>query len=388
MAPGTPSDEAIRFGEHVLDPRRGGVFRGDRALKLRPKAFDFLKLLVEGNGRLFSKDELLEALWPDSVATEDSLVRVVSTVRQELGDSDGDIIVTVPKRGYRLGVQAEGNRTTVPEVQYAHSGEISIAYQAVGEGPRDLVYIPGWVSHLEYGWEHPRLAEFYTALAAFSRLILFDKRGTGLSDREFGLPSIDQRMDDVRAVMDSAGSARAVLLGMSEGCAMAIAFAARFPDRVRALIIDGGFACREWAADYPWAQTPEQREVFYDAIREGWGGPLGLDDIAPSLEKDADFCAWWATYLRRSASPAAALALARMNASIDVREYLPLIRVPTLVLNRTDDKDVSIEEARYLAASIPDATLIEMEGGDHLIFAGQRDEIIARIRSFVSQLPE
>jgi pimeloyl-ACP methyl ester carboxylesterase len=294
----------------------------------------------------------------------------------------------VPKRGYRLGVSVDPPPARAPhEVRYAASGDIRIAYQVIGNGPIDLVYVPGWVSHLEYGWESPLLASFYDGLAEFARLILFDKRGTGLSDREPGLPTIEQRMDDVRAVMDAAGSERAVVFAMSEGAGMAIAFAATCPERVRGLILYGAFAKREWSADYPWAPTPEQRQCYYDAIEQQWGGPIGIEDIAPSLADDAEFRDWWATYQRRSASPAAALALARMNTPIDVRGHLPSIRAPTLVMHRADDGDALLAEGRYIADHIPGATLLELPGRDHLIFVGDRDGVIAAARDFIGTLP-
>ncbi len=379
------SPASYRFARYDLDIAGGRLLADGGELKLRPKAFDLLRLLVEGRGRLFSKDELIQTLWPGVTATEDSLVQAVSDIRAALGGGASDVVVTVPKRGYRLGVGVEAS--LVPErthdIRYAQSGEVNIAYEAVGAGPIDLVYVPGWVSHLEYGWESPRIAHFTEGLASFSRLIMFDKRGTGLSDREFGLPTIRQRMDDVRAVMDAAASSRAVIFGMSEGGGMAMAFAAAFPERVRALALYSVFAKREWAPDYPWGPTPEARRRYYDDIERGWGGPVGIEDIAPSLAGDAAFRDWWATYQRRSASPAAALALARMNTLIDVRALLPSIQAPTLVMHRVGDQDALIDEGRYIAARIPGAEFAEFEGEDHLIYAGDVDAVLNAVRSFV-----
>ncbi|MFZ5668246.1 MAG: alpha/beta fold hydrolase [Pseudomonadota bacterium] len=386
MQPRARADVSYRFARFTLDLASGRVCDGDRELRLRPKAFELLRLLVEGGGRLHAKDELIQTLWPGVVASDDSLVQAVSDVRAALGEGASGIVVTVPRRGYRLGVAVEGPRAPGPpaEVRYALSGEVRIAYQVVGDGPVDLVYIPGWVSHLEYGWESPLVARFYQALAGFSRLILFDKRGTGLSDRAFGLPGIEQRMDDVRAVMDAAGSRRAALFSMSEGGAMAMAFAATHPERVRALALYGAFARRAWAPDYPWGPTREARQRFYDAIEREWGGPVGVDDLAPSLADDAAFRTWWAAFQRRSASPAAALALARMNTDADVRDLLPAIRAPTLVLHRSGDRDAHIDEGRYVAARIPDATFVELPGDDHMIYAGDMDAVIEAVRSFLS----
>jgi pimeloyl-ACP methyl ester carboxylesterase len=273
-----------------------------------------------------------------------------------------------------------------PETHYAKSADINIAYQVLGDGPVDLIYVPGWVSHLEYGWEEPSLARFYRRLASFSRLILFDKRGTGLSDQSTNMPTLEQRMDDVRAVMEAAHSERAVVFGMSEGGNMAMLFAATYPERTIALITFGVFAKRVYDAEYPWAPTPEERKKFYDAIEREWGGPLGVEDLAPSLAHDEHFRRWWASYQRRSASPSAALALARLNTSIDVRHVLPAIRVPTLVLHRTGDRDSHIDEGRYVASHIPNARFVELPGDDHLIFVGDQDAIFTQVENFVTNV--
>lgn len=271
----------------------------------------------------------------------------------------------------------------VPKTEYARSGEINIAYQVLGNGPVDLIYVPGWVSHLEYGWEEPSLARFYWRLASFSRLILFDKRGTGLSDRSTELPTLEERMDDVRAVMQAVGSARAVIFGMSEGGNMAILFAATYPEHTIGLITFGVFAKRICAPEYPWAPTPEQRQEFYEAIKREWGGPMGLEELAPSKAQDEQFRQWWATYQRRSATPGAALDLARMNTGIDVRQVLPAIRVPSLVMHRAEDRDAHVEEGRYIAAQIPNATFVELPGADHLLFVGDQESVLSKVEDFI-----
>jgi len=275
-----------------------------------------------------------------------------------------------------------------PETKYAKSGDINIAYQILGDGPIDLVYVPGWVSHLEYGWEQPLLARFYERLASFSRLILFDKRGTGLSDQTIEPPSLEQRMDDVRAVMEAAGSERAVVFGMSEGGNMSILFAATYPERTRALITFGVFARRIWAPDYIWAPTPEERQKFYDAIEREWGGPIRIEELGPSVARDQVFRHWWATYQRHSASPGAALALARMNTLIDIRNVLPAIRVPTLILHRSGDKVSNIEEGKYLEARIPGAKFVELPGDDHLVFVGDQETLFSEIESFLNGITD
>ncbi|MGH2662363.1 MAG: alpha/beta fold hydrolase, partial [Actinomycetota bacterium] len=270
--------------------------------------------------------------------------------------------------------------------RYARSGHVHIAYQVVGEGPFDLVYVPGWISNVEYVWEEPRVARFLRRLGSFSRLILFDKRGTGLSDPvpEIELPTLEQRMDDVRAVMDAAGVERAAIFGWSEGGPMSVLFAATYPERSLALITFGTFAKREWSPEYPWAPTPEERQVWYEQIETDWGGEVDLPHLAPSAAGDERFREWWATYLRRSASPRTALALGKMNTQIDVRHVLPAVRVPTLLIHRAEDRDASVEEGRYIASRIPGAKFVELPGEDHLPFVGDQDAVLDEIEEFLT----
>jgi class 3 adenylate cyclase len=273
-----------------------------------------------------------------------------------------------------------------PETRYTRSGDVNIAYQVVGDGPIDLVYVLGWVSHVDLIWEEPLSARFLERLASFSRLILFDKRGTGLSDRvpDADLPTLEQRMDDVRAVMDAAGVERAALLGLSEGVPMCLLFAATHPERTAALVLMGGYARRLWAEDYPFGAAREDYDAFLEDIHESWGGPVGLEVRAPSLAGDSVFRAWWATYLRMSASPGAALALTRMNGEIDVRRVLPTISVPTLVIHRTGDRSLPVEGSRYLAERIRGAKLAELPGDDHLPWIGDQDDILDEIEEFLT----
>ncbi|MFY9620356.1 MAG: alpha/beta fold hydrolase [Pyrinomonadaceae bacterium] len=273
-----------------------------------------------------------------------------------------------------------------PETMYARSGDVNIAYQVIGEAPIDLVFVMGWVSHLEYFWREPSFARFLLRLASFARLILFDKRGTGLSDRVplNELPTLEQRMDDVRAVMDAVGSERAALCGVSEGGPMCSLFAATYPEKTLALVMIGTYAKRIRDDDYPWAPTTEQRQHFFEEMREQWGGPVGLEERAPSVAGDPKFREWWATYLRMGASPGAALALTQMNAEIDVRPVLPTVHVPTLVIHRTGDQCLKVEEGRYVAEHIPSAKYVELPGQDHLPFVGDQDAILDEVEEFLT----
>ncbi len=271
-----------------------------------------------------------------------------------------------------------------PRTRYARSGELNLAYQVIGKGPLDLVYVPGWVSHVELSWEDPAHARFLRRLVSFSRLIMFDKRGTGLSDRvsNHELPTLEERMDDVRAVMDAAGSERAAIFGASEGGNLSALFSATYPERVRALVTFGIFAKRIKAADYPWAPTREEREVFARFVEREWGGDMDLGDLVPSADEVTR--RRLATYLRSSASPGAAAALLRMNTEIDIRHVLPSIRVPTLVLHRRGDRDSNIEEGRYVAARIPGAKFVELSGEDHVPWIGDTDAMLDEVEEFLT----
>ena len=275
----------------------------------------------------------------------------------------------------------------IPKTRYARASDgVSIAYQVIGDGPRDLVWVPGWISHLEAAWEEPTMARFFERLAAFSRLILFDKRGTGLSDRvtEAQLPTLEQRMDDVRTVCDAAGSERAALFGVSEGAPMCLLFAATYPARTTGVVLFGGYARRQQTVGYPWGVSPELHQAFLQEIERDWGGPVGLEVRAPSKLRDARFRENWARYLRMGASPGAVLALTRMNAEIDVRPILQSIRVPTLVLHRSGDRVIPIEAGRYLAELVPAASFVELAGDDHVPWIGNVDAVLGEIEEFLT----
>lgn len=256
-----------------------------------------------------------------------------------------------------------------PEVRFAKSGDVSIAFSVIGDGPFDLVFVSGWVlSALESAWEGPA-ADTLSKLASFSRLILFDKRGTGLSDRATGIPDLETRMDDIRAVMDAVGSKRAAILGVSEGGPMTILFAATYPERTAAAILYGAGASNVRAEDYPWALTQEEwadlirREAPKVGTKEWLDEKLEL--FAPSLARDEQAKRWWRRWVLTSASPGAVMALRQMNREIDVRHALPAIRVPTLVIHPVGDEVSRIEEGRYIAERIPGAELVELSGEDH-----------------------
>ena len=278
-----------------------------------------------------------------------------------------------------------------PETRYAKSGDVHIAYQVIGDGPLDLVYAPPWIGNMELFWEEPSYARFLKRLASFSRLILFDKRGTGSSDRSVEIPIIEQQIDDLTSVMDSVGSERAALLGASEGGSLCTLFAATHPERTSALILCGAVATTRWSPETPWAPTRETFETWIQTVGREWGRPLAIELFAPSVAHDKRFRDWWARLLRLAASPAAAVALLRMLDEIDVRPVLPTIRIPSLVLHCTGDRVVNVENGRYLARHIPNAKYVELPGADHFPYLGDADAILAEIEEFltgVRPLPE
>jgi class 3 adenylate cyclase len=267
-------------------------------------------------------------------------------------------------------------------IRYARSGDVNIAYQVTGGGPFDLVLVPGFFSHLEIDWEYPGYAGFLERLGSFARLIRFDKRGTGLSDRGVGLPDFETRMDDVRAVMDAAESDSAALLGYSEGGPMCVLFAASYPERTRSLVLYGTYAKRrDPDEDYPWAPTSEERARVATELEQTWGENVDLSTMAPSA--DPAMKAWFQRRGRAGVSPAGARDLILMNSTADVRELLPSVQCPTLVLHRTGDRDAHVEEGRYIAERIPLARFVELEGDDH-VPAVDADQILDEVEEFLT----
>jgi pimeloyl-ACP methyl ester carboxylesterase len=276
-----------------------------------------------------------------------------------------------------------------PEVRYAKSGDVNIAYAVVGDGPFDVVLVGGWIlSNLEVAWEGSSF-DLFERLSSFSRLILFDKRGTGLSDRTTGMPDLETRMDDIRAVMDAVGSKRAAIVGVSEGGPMTLLFAATYPERVAAAVLYGTMASYVRAEDYPWAMSREEWADYMRRESEIVGTPEWLDErlrtFAPSKADDQAYRRWWRRWVLTSGSPGAVQALRRMNSEIDVRHTLRAIRVPTLVLHREDDEVPTIAEGRYIADHVPGAEFVELEGRDHGWWVNSA-QIAAEVERFLTDL--
>ena len=271
-----------------------------------------------------------------------------------------------------------------PETHYTNCEGVNIAYQAVGDGPIDLVLVPGWVSNIEILWEEPGMNRFLRRITEFSRLILFDKRGTGLSDRVTDTPTLEERMSDVRAVMDAVGSERAALVGYSEGGPMCALFAATWPERTIGLVMIGSYARRTRAPDYPFGAEPAAQEKFIDTLASTWPSDTLLEMRAPSVVGDERFTRWWTRYLRMSASPGAAVAMTRANNEIDIRHVLPSVTVPTLIVHAKGDRTCEIGHGRYLAENIPGARFVEIDSADHLPWLQGADAILRVVQEFLT----
>jgi pimeloyl-ACP methyl ester carboxylesterase len=271
-----------------------------------------------------------------------------------------------------------------PPTQYAKSGLVHIAYQVAGQGPLDLVLVPGIFTNIDYQWEEPSVAAFLQRLMSFSRLVLFDPRGTGLSDRAPELPTLEQQMDDVNAVLDAVGSERAAFLGVSQGGPMAVLYAATYPQRASALVLYATYSCARGDEDFPWGRSEEWLEEWVQALEYDWGTGVLLRQLAPSRADDEYFRRWWARFERYSSAPGNALAYFRMNVQIDVRPILSTIKVPTLILHRSGDTFRPPGTSRYIAERIPGARYVDLPGIDHLPYVGDGDAIADEIQEFLT----
>jgi pimeloyl-ACP methyl ester carboxylesterase len=269
------------------------------------------------------------------------------------------------------------------ETRYADSDGVSIAYQVHGEGPLDLVFVPGFVSHVELYWEDPASARFLRRLTSFARVVIYDKRGQGLSDRGGGPPTLEQSMDDLTAVIAAADCERPAVFGVSEGGPMSLLFAATHPDRVSSLVLYGAFARMLEAPDFPQGIPADGLERWAEIVRRNWGSAVGVDLWSPTTVGDRDFERWWSRLLRYGTSPAGAVALMDLYKEIDVRSVLPAIDVPALILQRRDDRIARVGQGRYMAEAIPGAKYVELEGGDHLPVTGDTDALLDEVEEFL-----
>jgi pimeloyl-ACP methyl ester carboxylesterase len=400
--PGAPLREKCSviyaFGTYRIDTSRFEIARGARVLPAEPQVLELLIFLIDNRDHVVSRDDLLESIWKGRMVSDATLSSRVKSARQLIGDNGArqQYIKTIHGRGFRFvgavetpgraePAQEPAQRRPVhlehPSTHYARSDHTHIAYQVFGEGPVNLVLAPGFVSHIDNYWDDPHLARWLTRLAGMARVAIFDKRGTGMSDRVASLPGMDERMDDVRAVMDATGFDTAFIMGISEGGSLATLFSAHHPTRCDGLILYGSFAqFRYWFPDRASLQG------LFDYIEGHWGSGQSLPQFAPSMAGDAAFLRWWGRFERLGATPGAAISLMTMNSRIDISDILPSIQVPALVIHRSDDVLIDVEAGRQLGARIPGAQYVELPGRDHLPWVGENpDEVIDAIERFLGR---
>jgi pimeloyl-ACP methyl ester carboxylesterase len=381
------------FGDRELDTDTLELRWGGAAVNVEPQVFDVLAYLVSHRDRMVTKEELLDEVWGDRFVSVSALTSRIKDARRAVGD-DGhrqSVIRTVQRRGYRFVASIEEHPEDAraperavapaawlprphPRTRYARRGSDSIAYQIVGDGPGDLVFIPGLVSNVELHWEFEPMASFYGRLARCARLIVFDKRGTGLSDRipMNEMPPLEERMDDVRVVMDEAGSERATLFGISEGGPLALLFAATYPERVERLILFGPYA-NHYRDDIP---------AIAAAARDHWGSGAILATLASNWT-DRSAIRFLARYELHSATPAAAAHAIELSDLIDVRPILGSISAPTRIIHRRDDTFIPLAQGAAVADGIPGAELLILEGRDHLVYVEQ-EPVLEAVEDFVT----
>ena len=386
------------FADYRIDTSRFEMARGTAILSVEPQVLELLIFLIDNRDHVVSRDDLLGTIWKGRVVSDTTLSSRIKSARQVIGD-DGtrqQYIKTIHGRGFRFvgkvdaheqarpATQPERPKASVverPATHYARSDHTHIAYHLFGTGPVNLVLAPGFVSHIDNYWDDPHLAGWLSRLAGMARVAMFDKRGTGMSDRVMSLPDMDERMDDVRAVMDAVGFDTAFIMGISEGGSLATLFTAHHPARCDGLILYGSFArFSYWFADQAFLQK------LFDYIESDWGSGKSLPQFAPSMTNDAAFLKWWGKFERLGATPGAATALMKMNSAIDISDVLPSIHVPALVIHRSNDVLIDVEGGRHLAARIPGAQYVELPGKDHLPWVGENsDEIIDVVERFLGR---
>lgn len=404
-----PSVVIYRFEDCELDLDLFELRRGDEVQQVEPQVFDLLTYLLRHRDRVVPKREILEAIWDDRVVSESALTSRIKTLRRAVGD-DGRaqrILRTIHGRGYRIVAEVEEIAAAptgrdvpsgaAPEVssddfghrrsrrfevqtRYAFNGRFSTAYQIVGDGDVPVIFIPGFVSNIELQWDIPGFADFFEGLASFCRLLVFDKRGTGLSDRIplDDHPTVEERVDEVITLMDAAEWEQASIFGISEGGPMATLFAATYPNRVSKLILLNAWARLDWIGS-------EELDRRVDWMTKRWGkGKMFGEFLAPSWASNPTMRRLCARYERHAATPGTAEQILRLNAQIDVTDILPSIKQPTLVLHRRHDPFIPLSAGKLLAERIPGAKLVVLDGADHLAFAGNTETLLRHVEAFVT----
>lgn len=388
-----------RFGDCELDLAARELRRAGRPQPVEPKVFDLLVFLLEHHDRVVSKAELHDVLWPDVTVTEASLDRTVMKARRAVGDDARrqSVIRTVPRRGYRFVARLASAKAPpfdplriepagLSPVHFVESGGAHIAWRTLGQGPVNILLAPGFVSHLDMRYRVRPVARFDERIAQLGRLIVFDKRGVGLSDRINRPPTLAETVDDMAAILDAAGAEDAVLFGVSESGPACALFAATYPERTRALVLYGSFAKGSRSDDCPWLPPRDLYDRWLEQLVSEWGGPASIALFAPSQADDEEVREGWARYLRAATTPAGIRAILEALREIDVRDVLPRVRAPTLVLHRRDDRLVRFPAGEDLARRIPGARLHPLDGDAHWWFVGDTEEMIGQIGAMIRGL--
>jgi pimeloyl-ACP methyl ester carboxylesterase/DNA-binding winged helix-turn-helix (wHTH) protein len=379
----------FRFGAYELDVARHELRVGGEVRPVQPQVFAVLAYLVRHRDRVIPKEELLRQLWPDAVVTDASLQRAVSLARRALRPGDRGLLRTHARVGYRFAGDVVADRDEEAALggppRYATCGDVHLAYRVLGGGPADVVFVLGWSLGMDSALRLGGAADLVAALSGRARIILFDKRGTGASDRVKVLPHLAERVDDLGALLDAVQSHGAILVGFSEGGPLSVAFSATRPSRVRGLALVGAFARMAASPEHPHGWSAPEIASLRGYIQSAWGSGATMRALVPERHLTDAVRAWAARAEQEGASPGAALDLLEMNLDIDVRPLLPRVQAPAVVLHATGDRVVRVGNGRALAAAIPGATLVEMPGDDHAFLFGGRPSLERALTALIDR---
>ena len=389
----TENANSFSFGNRSVDPELREVRVDGEIRETEPKVFDLIEYLMKNRDRVVTKEELTEAIWPNVIVTEAALSRAVMKARKALDDhaQNAQVIRTVPRKGFRFIANVRKPVSSVflvdnlSDVNYVENHGVHIAWRTLGNGDKDVFFAPGFVSHLDTRYRIREVAEFDAWIATNRRLITFDKRSVGLSDRIGEIPTLENTVSDMKAVLDAAGSKKVSILAVSESGPAACVFAARYPERVRSLILYGTFAKGLQGDGYPHMANNEKYDAWLDHLVTGWGTPVSLDLFAPSVADDPKVQDGWARYLRSAATPGVIRGIFEALKGIDVRDVLKDIQCPTLVVHRAGDKLIRAVAGEDLATRIPNAEYAQLDGQDHWWFVGDAQSVMDVMQPYLDK---